>query len=77
VGTWRAQPPHIEIGYSAASPDHAVHPGTPERLSIRQVGTALAFVLVLGALTLAGHVLVWYQDGVLLRQAVDALGVFR
>jgi hypothetical protein len=75
VGTWRADPPHLDIGYGAASAGHALHPGRPEQLATRQIGIAVAFVLVLGALTAAAHALVWHQGGALVRTAGEALGI--
>lgn len=75
VGTWRASPPHLDIGYGMTGAEHALHPGPPARLATRQIGIALAFVLVLGALTVAGHALVWHEGGALVRLAAEALGM--
>lgn len=75
VGTWRARPPHLDIGYGVTRAEHALHPGQPGQLAVRRIGTAAAFVLVLGALTVAAHGLVWHQQGALVRAAGEALGM--
>lgn len=78
VGTWRASPPHLDIGYGVTRAEHALHPGQPGQpgqLAARRAGTAAAFVLVLGVLTVAAHALVWHQQGMLVRAAGEALGV--
>lgn len=77
LGTWHTSPPHLDIGYGVTSAEHALHPGRPEQLATRQIGTAVAFVLVLGVLTAAAHALVWHQDGALVRAAGEALGIDR
>lgn len=75
VGTWHAQPPHLDVGYGVTSADHGLHPGGAERLARRESGTALGFALVLGVLTAAVHVVAWHRDGALLRAAAQALGL--
>lgn len=75
VGTWRAEPPHLDIAYGVTGAEHALHPGRPEQLATRQIGIAVAVVGVLGVLTAAAHALVWHQGGALLRTAGEALGI--
>jgi hypothetical protein len=75
VGTWRAQPPHLDIGYGPTSADHGLHPGTPQRLASRELVTAGVFTLVLGALTVAAHLAVRHEGGAWLRSLGEAAGI--
>ena len=75
VGTWRAQPPHLDIGYGPTRADHALHPGTPQRLASRELITAAVFTLVLGALTVAAHLAVRHEGGAWLRSLGEAAGI--
>ena len=75
VGTWRAQPPHLDIGCGPTSAHHALHPGTPQRLASRELVTAAVFTLVLGALTVAAHLAVRHEGGAWLRGLGQAAGL--
>lgn len=75
VGTWRANPPHLDIAYGVTGAEHALHPGAPAQLAQREIVIALVFTLLLGVLTVAAHALVWDQGGALLRSAGEALGI--
>lgn len=75
VGTWCAHPPHLDFGCGVTSAEDGLHPGGSERLARREIGTALGFALVLGALTVAAHAVVWHRDGALLRAGAEALGL--
>lgn len=62
-GTWRAQPPHLDIGYGPLAPTHSLRPGAAEALNRREAWHAAVFVLVLGAATVAAHAVLADQGG--------------
>ena len=75
IGTWREQPPHLDIGYGPTTAGHALHPGPPARVATRELLVALVFTVVLGALTVAAHAAVWHDGGAWLRAAGQAAGI--
>ncbi len=50
VGTWRTNPPHLDIGCGLRHPAHALLPGPPAQRARRELVAAVVFTLVLGAL---------------------------
>jgi hypothetical protein len=71
IGTWRTAPQRIDVGLSLAGASHAIHPGGAPELARRERGTALAFVVVLGLLTVASHLLVHLERGAHWRALLD------
>ena len=63
TGTWHSQPPHLDIGYGPLSAEHGLQAGTVTQLSQRNLLTALAFTVVLGAMAGAAHYLLADQGG--------------
>jgi len=63
TGTWHSQPPHLDIGYGPLSAEHGLQAGTVAQLSQRNLLTALAFTVVLGAMAGAAHSLLADQGG--------------
>ena len=63
TGTWRSQPPCLDIGYSPLSAEHGLQAGTAAQLSKRTLLTALVFTLVFGALATAAHGVLADQGG--------------
>ena len=73
VGTYRAAAGAIDIGLSASHAYHALQLGTAGANARRQVGVALAFVLVLGVLSAAAHGAVFAQQGAWYRALLQAM----
>lgn len=73
VGTFHAQPRHLDVSLSPQHPEHAVHLGAAAALAVGQWRTTLAFALVLMALAAAAHALVYLDDGAHLRRLLDTL----
>lgn len=63
TGTWRTQPPHLDIGYGPLAAAHSLRPGTAAALNRREAWRAAIFVLVLGAAMAAAHVVLADQGG--------------
>ncbi len=71
VGTYRANPPRLDVGYRLDSPQHAVTPGAAATTAASGLRQTLIFVLVLGLLTVAGHYLVFSSGGAMYRGLVE------
>lgn len=63
TGTWRNDPPRLDIGYGPLNPDHQLQAGTADQLSWRALQTALAFTVVLAVLAIGAHITVSEQGG--------------
>lgn len=63
TGTWRSDPPSLDIGYGPLNPDHQLQAGTAGELSRRALQTALAFTAVLAVLAIGTHLTVAEQGG--------------
>jgi hypothetical protein len=67
IGTYRTSPPRLEVGASIRHPEQAVHLGTAVAHAQQQWRGTLIFAVVLAALTVAAHALVygpgsaWYR----------------
>ncbi len=73
VGTWRTNPPHLDIGCGPRHPAHALLPGPPAQRVRRELVAAVVFTLVLGALTALGHDALHHDDGAWVRRALELL----
>ncbi len=73
IGTYHERPRHIDVSLSPRHPDHALHLGAAATLAAGQWRTTLVFALVLMALALAAHALVYLDGGNHLRSLLDSL----
>lgn len=73
VGTWRTNPPHLDIGCGPRHPAHALLPGPPAQRARRELVAAVVFTLLLGALTALGHDALRHDDGAWVRRALELL----
>lgn len=75
VGTWRANPPHLDIGCDPSHPSRGLLPGLPAERARRAVVQAIVFTLLMIALTALGHLAVRREDGAWLRRGIEALSL--
>lgn len=73
VGTFHAQPRHLDVSLSPRHPEHALHLGAAAALARGQWRTTLVFALLLVALAAAAHALVHLDDGARLRRLLATL----
>lgn len=71
VGTYHEGPRRIDIGLSTRSPQHALYPGDAASTAAGEQRTAVAFLIVLGLMTLAMHYLVYSGDGGIYRRLIE------
>ncbi len=75
VGTYRANPPGIDINHSVRTPEHVLYMGTANESATRQLGSTVIFIVVLGALTAAAHYVVHANAGALYLGVLRELGL--
>lgn len=75
VGTYKANPPSIDINYSASTPEHALYLGGADRTAARHLASTFAFIIALAAFTAAAHYAVYAHDGLWYREALQGLGL--
>lgn len=74
VGTYRANPPRIDVGYGPSSAQHSITPGKAEATASRAFAQTLIFAFVLAALTAASHYAVFASEGALYRGLMERFG---
>jgi hypothetical protein len=75
IGTYRANPPSIDINGSVSTPEHALHLGGAERTAARHLVATLIFIVVLAGITVAAHYAVYADDRLGYLSALRGLGL--
>jgi hypothetical protein len=71
VGTYRANPPRVDVSYGPTSAQHAITPGAAAATASRDFSQTVIFILVLALLTAAGHWVVFSSGGAVYRGLLD------
>ncbi len=71
VGTFRANPPRVDINYGPGSAQHAITPGAAAATASRDLSQTVIFILVLALLTAAAHWVVFSSGGAVYRGLLD------
>jgi hypothetical protein len=71
VGTYRTNPPRVDITYGLGTAQHVVTPGAAAETAASNFRQTLIFVLVLALLTAVGHYVVFYSGGALYRGLLE------
>jgi hypothetical protein len=71
VGTFRANPPRVDVSYGPTSAQHAITPGAAAATASRDFSQTVIFILVLALLTAAAHWVVFSSGGAVYRGLLD------